>query len=55
MAHAASRRGSLSGDESDYRLFHVGLDEFRCGLFRIAANLADHDHGFSLRIPVEQI
>src|ERR1035438_7723580 len=28
VTHAAAWRGGLSGDEPDYRLFHVGFDEF---------------------------
>ena len=55
VAHAASRRRGLAGDESDHRLLHVRLHVLRRGLFGVAADFADHDHGFGLRIVVEQL
>ena len=54
MAHAASRRRGLSGDESDYRLFHPRLHIFRRSFFGIAADFADHHDDFGLRILVKQ-
>src|ERR1700722_16879193 len=55
MAHTPSRRRRLPRDESNYWLLHVRLDKVRSGFFRVAADLPDHDHGFSLRIAVKQI
>src|SRR5206468_6870736 len=45
MAHAASRRGGLPGDEADDGLLHVGLDPLRGAFFRVAADFADQDDG----------
>ena len=55
VAHAASRRRGLPGDEADHRLLHSRLHKFRRGFFRVAADLADHDHRFGLRIAIEQV
>ncbi len=45
----------MPGDESYYRLFHVRLYEFSRSFFRIAANFADHDDSFGLRVAVEKV
>src|SRR5713101_9614169 len=55
MSHAASRRRGLSGNKSDDRLLHARFHEFGRGFFGIAADFADHDHGFGLGIAIEQI
>src|SRR5271165_1589023 len=55
VAHAASRRRSLPGDESDDRLAHILLDEVSRRLLGIAANLADHDDGFRLGVLIEEV
>ena len=39
MTHAASRRRSDAGDETDYRFFDVLLDEFRCLFLRITPEI----------------
>ena len=48
-------RRCLSGDEADDRLLHVRLDVLGRGLFRIAADFADHDDRFRVRIFVEEL
>src|SRR5438552_13852544 len=55
MAHAASRRSGLPGDETDDRLLHVGLDPFRGALFGVAADFADQNNGVRVRIVVEKL
>src|SRR2546423_5929086 len=55
MAHAASRRRGLSCDKRHHRLANVLLYIFRCGLFSIAADFTNHDHGFRVGIFVEQL
>src|SRR6266853_1471141 len=55
MTHAASRRSSLAGDETDDRLLHVGLDPFGGALFGAAADFADHNDGVGVRIIVEKL
>src|SRR5438132_4482975 len=55
VAHAASRRSSLSGDEADHGLLYVGFDPFRSALFGVAADLADHNDGVGVRIVVEKL
>src|SRR6476646_8277650 len=37
-------------DEADHRFLHVLLHVLGSRLFRVAANLADHDHGLGLQI-----
>ena len=54
VAHAASGRRRLPGDESDHRLLHVRLHIGRGGLLRIAADLADHHDRVRVGILVEQ-
>ncbi len=49
VAHAASGRRGLAGDEADHRLLHVGLDVGRGGLLGVAADFADHDDGVRCR------
>ena len=55
MAHALARRRGHAGDEADHRLSHVGLDPARAVFLVGAADLADHDHRFGLRIVVEHL
>src|SRR4051794_20095118 len=55
VTHAPSWRCGLSGDESDNRLLHIGLDVLRGGLFRTAADLANHDDRFGAGIVVEEL
>src|SRR5689334_15024028 len=43
VAHAASRRRGLAGDEGDHRLLHVLFDVLGGLLLGVAADLADHD------------
>ena len=54
MAHAAALRRREAGDEADHRLGEVLLDPGGgLGLLR-TADLADDQHGFGLRVLVEQ-
>src|SRR5271155_5754197 len=53
VAHAASRRRGLAGNEADNRLSYVLLDVFRGDFFRIAADFADQDDRVCVRIFVE--
>src|ERR1700676_1226811 len=53
VAHAAARRSGLAGDEADYRLLHVGLDEFGGALFSVAADFADENDGVGVGVVVE--
>src|ERR1039458_7173868 len=55
VAHTASGRRCLSGDEPHHRLLHVHPDELRGDLLRVATDFPNHDHGFGLRIAVKQI
>src|SRR2546429_5370819 len=55
MAHAASRRSGLPGDETDDRLLHVGLDPFGGALFGVAADFADQNNGVRVRIVGEKL
>src|SRR5712691_5469468 len=55
MAHAASRRRGLPGNEAHDRLLHFRFHKFRCGFFGVTADLTNHDHGFGLRIAIEQV
>ena len=43
------------GDVRDHRLGDVLADEVRGGFFVRAADLADHDDAFGLRIPLEEL
>src|SRR5215471_6677661 len=54
MAHAASGRSGLAGDEADDRLLHVGFDPVGSGLLRIAANFANQNHSMRVGIFVEE-
>src|SRR5271166_1354006 len=54
VSHAPPRRRGLARDKAHYRLLHVRLDVLRRCFFGAAADLADHDDGFRLRISVEQ-
>src|ERR1700733_2276705 len=55
MAHAASGRCGLSGNEAYHGLLHVRLDEIGRGFFGIAADFADHDYRLGLRIAIKQV
>src|SRR6266849_2264746 len=55
MTHAAARGRGLAGDEADDGLFHVDFDPLRRGLFRVAADFANHDDGIGFRISVEEL
>src|SRR6267142_2368201 len=55
VAHAASRRSGLAGDEADDGLLYVGLDPLRGSLFGVAADFADHNDGVRVRIVVEKL
>ena len=55
VTHAAARRRGLAGDEADHRLPDVCFDVGGRGLFRRAADLADHDDGVRVGIFVEQL
>src|SRR5260370_31505404 len=50
VAHAASGRRCLSGDEAPRRLLPIRLDTLRRGLRPISADFPDHDNLFALRI-----
>ena len=54
VAHAASRRRGLAGDEADHRLLELALDEGGGFLLGRAADLADHDDGFGVGVGREQ-
>src|SRR5271165_6139519 len=53
VTHAAARRRGLSGDEAYHRLAHMLADIRRRRLFRIPADLADHDDRMRFGIVVE--
>src|SRR5690606_39598776 len=53
VAHALARRRRDAGDKTDHRFFHVGLDPARAFFLVRAADLADHDHRFGLRVIIE--
>src|SRR5712692_3360595 len=55
VAHAASRRSGLAGDEADDGLLHVDLDPLRGALFGVAADFADQNDGVRVRIIVEKL
>ena len=55
VAHAASRRRCLPGDQSDDRLFHMVLDVGGGLLFRVAADFADHHDGMRFGIFIEEL
>src|SRR5690606_29472918 len=55
VAHALAGRGRGAGDEADDRLLHVVLDVLGTGFLGVAADLADHDDAFGLRVFVEQL
>src|SRR5690348_10724113 len=54
VAHAPSRRRGLPGDKRHHWLAHMRLDELGCRLLSIAADLANHDNGFRLRVALEK-
>src|SRR5215471_9479099 len=54
MPHPPPRRRGLPGDESNYRLLDVVFDIRRRGLFRGAADLANHDDDMRLWILVKE-
>ena len=53
MAHAASGRRGLAGDEADHGLSYVLLDVLRGDFFRIAADFANQHDCVCVRIFVE--
>src|SRR6266702_408595 len=55
MAHAASRRRSLPGNEADNRLLHIGFNPFRRAFFGVAADFTDQDDGLRAGIIVEKL
>src|ERR1700722_9918513 len=55
MAHSASRRRGLTGDESHHRLLHSSLYVFGSSFFGVSADFPDHHHHFGLRVLVEQL
>src|SRR5439155_17201330 len=56
MAHAPAGRGGESGYKSDGRLLCLGALQKLGGIFFCtAADLADHDQSFSLRIGEKQL
>src|SRR5690606_38682054 len=55
MAHALAGRGRGTGDEADDRLLDVLGDVLGAGFLGVAADLADHDDAFGLRVLVEQL
>src|SRR5260370_42157703 len=55
VAHAASRRRSLPGDEADNRLLHIGFDPFRSALFGVPADFTDQDDGLRAGLIVEKL
>src|SRR5690349_7450417 len=54
VAHAPSRRRGLPGDKRHHWLAHMRLDELGCRRLSIAADLANHDNGFRLRVALEK-
>src|SRR5882762_10852100 len=55
VAHPATRRRRLPGDEADDGLLHIGLNPFGGALFRVAADFADQNDGVGVRIIVEKL
>src|SRR5882724_7536559 len=55
VAHPATRRRGLSGNEADDGLLHIGLNPFGGALFRVAADFADQNDGVGVRIIVEKL
>src|SRR5882762_2501174 len=55
VAHPATRRRGLSGNEADDGLLHIGLNPFGGALFRVAADFADQNDGVRVRILVEKL
>src|SRR6266700_5458933 len=55
MAHAASRRRSLPGNEADNRLLHIGFNPFRRAFFGVATDFTDQDDGLGAGIIVEKL
>src|SRR5690606_20489490 len=55
MAHALALGGRGAGDEADHRLGHVLGDVLGCLLLGAAADLADQDDAFGLRVVLEQL
>ena len=55
MTHATTRRSGLSGDKCRHRLGHVLLDVSGGVLFRVATNLAHHQHCTSARVLFKQL
>src|ERR1700730_13236670 len=54
MAHAATGRRRLTCDKAYDWLFHVLQNILGCNFFGVATDLADHNHGFGLRMLVEK-
>src|SRR5579864_2362757 len=54
MTHAASRRRRLPGDKRNHRLLHMLFYIGSRGLFRVAANFADHNDRVRFLIFIEQ-
>ncbi len=54
MAHALACRRRSTRDEGDDRLLHVFLDELGRLFLGAAADFADHDDAFGLRVVLEQ-
>jgi len=55
VAHPASRRRGLSGDETHHRLLDVGLNVLRGRLLRVSADLADHYDGVRIRVGIKKL
>src|SRR6266571_8190574 len=55
MAHAASRRRSLPGNEADNRLLHIVFDPFRSAFLGVAADFTDQDDGLRTGITAAKI
>src|SRR6266851_8165720 len=55
VAHAASRRRSLPGDEAHNRLLHIGFNPFRGAFFGVPADFTDQDDGLRAGIIVEKL
>src|SRR5215469_12821488 len=55
MTHAAAGRCSLTGDESNYRLLDMLCYVGRSRLFRVPADLTDHDNCMRVEVGVEKL
>src|SRR5690242_3917845 len=55
VAHAASWRRSLAGDETDNRLFHAGPDPCRGLFLGVAADFTDQNDGARIGIVVKKL